>query len=441
MSMLSFAHHFCDLNDLSIAEFCRLFTADKPREKTRCTELLHSDKSSLDAANIRQVFGPADSDPEGLFAAEFGVTSVPAEMHTSLRVCRSCLTSGFHFAYHQLSWLEKCPIHDELLVDGCGCKRRNPFALNRSRRPARQLCACGEVALGEPDGFTSEELARHYAFLRQLQLLRSNLRTPLGCLRIDDNRGPDKTEILQTYRLLRHVITGMTMFDTYIAVEPPVLGCPLHFLNGDSDEALDELFEQFFVNLTAGRFSNPMSAREASAAVAFLERHLLGSDVGCPARTMFKFNASKDPLDEEFVGLSKIVTTIRALDAIESGRLPLDGYRRPDFRSFVEALGRPVALLYLPAGKPHVARAFWLSKSAHDCPAPEPWIDDFARFYLKHVTIERYTANAVEKRLKEAEADRDRRLQFARPSGQSANDAQYDLFGTLGDRRIEKRSA
>lgn len=177
--MLSSAHTFCDLNELSVSEFCRLFTVDKPPANTKCTELLHTGKSSLDVAKILQVFGPSDPEPEGLISAEFAVTGVPAELHPHLRFCHSCLNGGFHFAYHQRSWLERCPIHDELLVDTCGCKRRNPFVLNRSQRPARQLCGCGDVVLGDPDGLTSEELARHYSFLRQLQFLRTNLETPL----------------------------------------------------------------------------------------------------------------------------------------------------------------------------------------------------------------------------------------------------------------------
>ena len=433
MSLLTFAHHFCDLNVLKISEFCRRFSASEPGPESKSTELIDPNRSALDVDEVVRLLSPENSTQDSLFASAYAVTGNPVEVHSRLRYCPACLDKGFHFAFQQLSWLTQCPIHGESLESRCGCGSRPSYKINCVNRPPRKLCACGEVWLGEIKTLSPQETSRHHTFLKQLYLLKRNLRTGLHCVRIDDTPGPDSDELLATFKLLRHVIHALTVYDGDVEVARPVLSCSLGFLGSNPGQALDDLFEQHLVNLAERRFRAHMGIREACKIIGFFELQLLGRKAGGEGSSPFRINAEKESPDEALLAFAKAAMAVRLLDAMREGTLPLDDSGSPSFSKFADEFGRPACMLWIPDGPTGRETAFWLEDTHYDCPAPFAWMDEFARFYFKHITMGRFTPGAVETKLTVAEDVRARRLLFSTPCGSVVNSTQRDLFGDLGD--------
>jgi len=63
------------------------------------------------------------------------------------RLCRQCLTAGYHSALTSISLLQACPIHGTELVDQCTCGRPFLSRLSGASLLHAGHCACGKLAL------------------------------------------------------------------------------------------------------------------------------------------------------------------------------------------------------------------------------------------------------------------------------------------------------
>jgi len=431
MSLLTLAHLFCDLNSISVREFCRHFSSESPKGEAKPNELVDSAESSLNAELLAQRLGPERIHHDELFANYYRVTDIEGEIERKFRYCSMCLRKGYHFAFQQLSWLSHCPVHEQPIFDHCGCKKRPGFVLNQVSRPPGQLCGCGELQLGKDCNFTSIESSRLEAFLAQLQVLRDNLAMGLCSIRTSYSQ-PDAKEILDTYKLIRHVFSGLTLFPRHFGGSPNVEVRWLKFLQEDPLSVIDRLFEQYFSETGAKGHWDAAETRRHCDIVGMLELQLLGRDARCAASSVFQKNATEDKLDDATLTYAIAVTTMRVLEEAHKLEMPIRRGHEPKFQDVVKAYGSPTCLLWTPDDTPVTPQVFWLADRHHDSPSKLPWVDDLARFYLKHILMKRFTPNVVGRKLEEAEESRARCLRFAFPGGSSAGPAQPDLFGDLG---------
>lgn len=63
------------------------------------------------------------------------------------RLCRQCLTAGYHSALTSICLLQACPIHGTELVDKCTCGRPFVNRLSGASLFHAGHCACGKLAL------------------------------------------------------------------------------------------------------------------------------------------------------------------------------------------------------------------------------------------------------------------------------------------------------
>ena len=430
MSILSLAHHFCDMNKLSVAEFCRYFSVQRSNGNAKPNELIDPEKSSLNYIRLASRLGPQRGHHDELFVSYHGVTGIEAEIERKLRYCSQCLKQGYHFAFHQLTWLSHCPIHQVPLSDHCSCKKQPRFMLSRIARPPKQLCACGELQLGNECEFKPIELSRLEDFIVRASTLRENLAMGLCSIRIASCK-PDAKELLNTYKLIRHVLSGLAEFPSHFAGLPTVEHRWLNFLPDDPLSIIDCLFERYFSEAAARRHWDAAETRRRCDIVAFLERQLLGRGARCAATSLFEKNASDDAFDDEILTYAIAATTIRVLEDAHKLNMSIARDDDPNFKKIAEAYGHPMCLLWTARNTPVTPHVFWLADCSHDFPSVEPWIDDLARFYLRHTLVKCYSPNAVEKKLIEAEEQKARNLRFAFPGGANAAPTQRDLFGNL----------
>lgn len=431
MSLLALAHNFCAENELTIAEFCRAFSDTACNSERSPGELLDGDKSSINTDYLHGHMGPLNGEHRELFARSFSLTDRDDEVCKQLRYCPSCISKGYHFAFHQLSWLANCPIHGAPIKDQCSCSKKVRYALIRSRRPTRQLCACGSLSLGQSPSLSPIEVSRLLWFIRNLETLRHNLSWELCGLRID-TCSPDKEEILTTYKLLRHVLSAMAEYREDIAV-PDLVNCTLMgFLGSDSASAIDRLFEQYY---SVSIPYTPISTNEdrvRSEAVAFFEMHLLGQGARRVARSLFQKNGRETGLCDELVDLATGVTTVRLLSDGYDGRPPVDSNGEPNFNVLAARYGQPVCLLWLRDDDRIGARAFYLKRVALDHSSWPAWISGFARYFLSRVVLNRFSPRVILRKLAQAEELQRYRNGFAFPSEVTNSTTQLDLFGQLG---------
>ena len=365
-----------------------------------------------------------------MFVSYHSVTGVEAEIERKLRYCSQCIKQGYHFAFQQLSWLAHCPIHQVPLSDHCNCKKQPRFILSRIARPPKQLCACGDLQLGNECEFKPIELSRLEDFLVRLSNLRENLAMGLCSIRIGPSK-PDNKELLNTYKLIRHVLGGLAEFPSHFAEPPTVENRWLNFLPDDPLSIIDCLFEQYFSEAAERRDWDAAETRRRCDIVAFLERHLLGRGARRAATSLFERNAADDAINDEILTYAIAATTIRALEDAHKLDMSIAPDDEPKFNRIAEAYGRPMCLLWTARNTPVTPQVFWLADCPHDFPSAEPWIDNLARFYLRYILIKCYSPNAVEKKLSEAEEQKARNLRFALPGGANSAPTQRDLFGNV----------
>lgn len=101
--------------------------------------------------------------------------SAPAWAATELRYCSACLELGFHAAWFQWRFIERCPVHGCRLREGClKCAEAIPYVLNRSMATHPLSCArCNTPwvpALDRPAGRCVPIIGRAARILRRWQV-------------------------------------------------------------------------------------------------------------------------------------------------------------------------------------------------------------------------------------------------------------------------------
>jgi hypothetical protein len=103
---------------------------------------------------------------------------------TELRYCPACLEQGFHAAWFQWRFIERCPIHKRRLRSGCQrCAACIPYALNRDMAAHPLSCArcdtCWLPVLDRPAGRCSPIIGQAARVLRRWQLYVADTVTPM----------------------------------------------------------------------------------------------------------------------------------------------------------------------------------------------------------------------------------------------------------------------
>ena len=149
---------------------------------------------------------------------------------TELRYCSACLELGFHAAWFQWRFIERCPVHGCRLRRGCvKCAEAIPYALNRSMATDPLSCArCNTPwvpVLDRPAGRCAPIIGRAARILRRWQVHVADTLMPIAttpCRPRDQATGrfafqpPPEIEIRMTC-LARHTRLLNQLYD----VPPP----------------------------------------------------------------------------------------------------------------------------------------------------------------------------------------------------------------------------
>ena len=431
-SLLSFAHHFCELNSLTIREFCKFFDASTEPSRRVSTDIIDPESSSLDLFGslgpmIRDEYGPRD--PARLFPKTYCVTDLPQELCTHNRYCPTCLEKGQHFAFQQLAWLSNCPIHDEPLQSQCGCKNRPRYRLNCAR-DWRELCKCGQVRFSKPENFTYEEGRRLDSFLLRLYFVREQLAPGLVCIRAHPEERAKKREVFDTYNLLRHILDSAT--NGFLLYREPgfwMRRIPIDMIEDGVEAAIDALFEQYFVNTVEEGQNLRKKYRDQAELVSFLELQLLGSGGNKHLLTM---TGLKQDLPPEVKEYARLIATMRFLEAAREWKIEF-GYGNKLLEKFGEQFGTPLGFILLPTVLGDPPAAFCHRPTYADRPNESRWTEELARFLVKQVYFRKLPPIAVERHLDGVMAQRYAQAQFAATLPESSSE-QLDLFETLRTR-------
>ena len=434
-SLLSFAHHFCELNSLTIREFCKFFDSSTEPTRRISTEITDPESSRID---LEGVLGPMIRDdypdPARFFPKTYCVTELPQELCTHNRFCPTCLEKGQHFAFQQLAWLSHCPIHEQRLQSQCGCKNRPRYRLNCAR-DWRELCKCGQVRLSKPENFDDKECRRLEAFRIHLGLVRERLAAGLLCIRAHPNNRARKREVFDTYSLLRHVLDSLV-----VPFWHERQSCfwmreiPIDMIEHGVEAAIDALFEQYFVNTLEERQSLRKKYRDQAELVSFLELHLLGNSGNKHLLTMTGLNRDLSPEAKDY---ARLISTMRFLEAAQAWQIePGPGFSL--LEQFGEQFGSPIGFILMPTEAGAPPTAFCHLPTFADRPNESRWTEDLARFLVKHVYFDNLPPSVVERHLDNVINQRIEEARFA-PTLPESSSEQLDLFETLRT-RVRKTS-
>lgn len=74
---------------------------------------------------------------------KLGISAHHVFEHDVLRFCEECLKHGYHSNFHQLRFMERCPIHESILLNRCpSCSRMFFYNLNNPSLKEPYKCAC-----------------------------------------------------------------------------------------------------------------------------------------------------------------------------------------------------------------------------------------------------------------------------------------------------------
>jgi hypothetical protein len=104
---------------------------------------------------------------------------------TELRYCPACLESGFHAAWFQWRFIERCPVHGCRLRRGCRkCAEAIPYALNQSMATHPLSCARCNTSwvpvLDRPAGSCAPIIGRAARILRRWQVHVAEAMIPIA---------------------------------------------------------------------------------------------------------------------------------------------------------------------------------------------------------------------------------------------------------------------
>lgn len=129
-SVISFLSRFCSLNNIKL-DACYSYLGLEsefflPLSSKKISEL--SNLLREDLGTIQGVFAPSITlENFGVYKHKDPIYSVPLK----LSYCERCIALGYHSYLHELSWMKRCPFHDqpikELLING-------PASLTRRKR-------------------------------------------------------------------------------------------------------------------------------------------------------------------------------------------------------------------------------------------------------------------------------------------------------------------
>jgi len=171
MSLLCFAHIFCDKNKLTIREFCQQFSTASTKVGRRSGELIDPELSALDVSTHINRYYVSWERISGFYTNEYAVTHHKKEISRSLRYCPYCLSKGYHFSWQQLAWITHCQIHEAPLESHCECGKKIRYTLKQNPTRLGDLCDCGSLRFGRIQELSIQELNR----LRWLRLGLSKL--------------------------------------------------------------------------------------------------------------------------------------------------------------------------------------------------------------------------------------------------------------------------
>lgn len=429
-SLLSFTHHFCELNSLTIREFCKFFGGGTRNKLRTSTHIIDPELSNLD---LEFTHGPMirdhDQDPAKLFPKAYCVTDLPEEISTHNRFCPTCLQMGQHFAFQQLSWLTHCPIHEQPLQSHCGCETRPNYRLNGARE-WRELCKCGQIRLRQPVNFNKDEFRRLERFLLQLHFLREQLTPGLVCVRMHPEIRAEKREVFDTYNLLRHILDSATSpFSIYRSQSFWMRKIPIDMIEDGVEAAIDALFEQYFVNTVEEGQNLRKKYRDQAELVSFLELQLLGNSGN---KSLLHMTGLKEDLPPEVLGYARLIATMRFLEAVQEWQIDFV-YGTSLLEQFGDHFGTPIGFILLSTRTGDPPTAFCHRSTFANRPNESLWTEKLARFLIKHVYFDSLPSIVVERHLNSMLAAKYAEARFASTLPESSCE-QLDLFGTLGTR-------
>ena len=425
VSLLSLIHQFCVLNRLSVAEFRRRFmpaaTSDRPSLKT--CDTLHPVPEPVEQL-FDAVITPIRYKP-GAVPQFYAISNRPDEVYPFLRYCRSCVDAGYHFAWQQLSWLRKCPIHSEEMRDRCACGKRQIYRLTSGRREPGDLCNCSQLRLARVGRLGVEEIRRKDAFHQGLSDLQRELAYGSSLLRLNTDP-PDAAEYVDALRLTRFVVGYLSLADMRGGSEAlemiPMQGALHRF-----QEWREQLFARFY-DAVDQLAEDGHAVDIARNSVAFFEMHLLGRKAKGPAQ--FLFQEDERAIDRDALALSCAVGVMafRLIRNALDGNTPTTAQDAPSMNVAAKKLGRPVALLVRLSDDESNVMAFAMDETAFDLTTKVAWIDDVARFLVTHEYYSRFKPVTLARKLDAAEQEMLERRNCGRSWDLSVDERQMPLF-------------
>jgi len=157
-SVICTYNRFCFLNVLSSKAARRTF-----RVHIAAMGGVFKQNVEGDAAHLKSVTGWELSDAQT--ATSRALPNLASLLFCdTLRVCYSCLASGYHSSWHQFRTLTRCPIHDEELSGACACCGKMLTVSCEGQYKAlhdKALFCC--PSCGDPPGYIAFSIARHRA--------------------------------------------------------------------------------------------------------------------------------------------------------------------------------------------------------------------------------------------------------------------------------------
>jgi hypothetical protein len=385
MSLLSFAHVFCQKNKLTIGEFCQLFTKRGATEQGKSSELVNGEKSALDVSTPINECNRSWARLSGFYANDYAVTHSNREVHRSLRYCKSCLAKGYHFSWQQISWVQECPIHDEQLETHCDCGKKVRYTLKQFPARLGQLCACDGLRFGPIQPLSDQERKRLLWLLHGLGRLRINSPRAYECVRFGRGR-PNGNELVRADRMIRlrllrlveHRFDDVTENTHNFAYE--------NDLCSDPRVAIDSAFEDLF-SLLDRRNSDDWQTCFCQRVGADWASGIFDEKVFDRIHEVVKVNGDAISFDDCRIGYAAKVFAYRAIINLLNGRFVNNRNNVMHFDYLAKRLAQPLCL-FEPvqlSGERVARRVYWVPSVRVDRTPEYPWVQDLGEFLVSYV--------------------------------------------------------